>query len=124
MTQPAHDHTQSDAANRASDSVRLHILAGMARKWAAIRLSDGGSDGTAYDSKRDATRHQLHETQCMYVQIPLDDFPPAHAERLLEVHRKLYAAGFRLQDPEGQRDFIVPYTREDLRALNIFGIRQ
>jgi hypothetical protein len=124
MSQPEHDHRFSDSANRASDSIRLHILGKSAGKWAAIRLSDGGSDGTVYDSKRDAISHQIHETQCMYVKIPWDDFPPLHAERLLKVHRDLYAAGFRLQDPDGERDFIVPYTREDLRAFNIFGIRQ
>lgn len=124
MTQPRHDHQYSDAANRASDCIRIHILARMAGKWAAIRLSDGGSDGIVYDSKSAAIRHQLHETQCMYVKIPWDDFPPVHAERFLDIHRKLYDSGFRLQDPEGIRDVIIPYTREDLSALNIFGIRQ
>ncbi len=107
----------SDAARRCSDAVRLHIAAGMAGKWAAIRLSDGGSDGTAYDSRADAIRHQLHETQCAYVKIPLDDMPPDHAERFLAFHRKAYDAGFRLTDPDDRREPVMPYTREGFRTF-------
>lgn len=125
MTQLSHDHSYSDAANRCSDAIRIHILAGMAGKWAAIRLSDGGSDGTPYDSRRDAIRHQLHETQCAYIKVPLDDMSPMHAERFLAAVRKCYDGGFRLIDPDDQRELILPYTKEDLRhaGLNIFGMR-
>lgn len=124
MSQPCHDHRYSDAANRASDCIRLHILAGKAGMWAAIRLSDGSSDGVAYPSRGDAIRHQLHETQCFYVKVPWDDMPPAHAERLIISARRVYDAGLRFTDPDDPREVINPYTREDLRALNIFGIRQ
>ena len=107
----------SDAARRCSDTIRLHIVAKMAGRWAAIRLSDGGSDGVAYDTRADAIRHQLHETQCAYVKIPPDDMPPEHAERFLAFHRKAYDAGFRLTDPDDRREVIMPYTLERFRDL-------
>ena len=105
--------TDSDAAKRCSDMIRIHILAGMGGKYAAIRLSDGGSDGVAYDTRRDAIRHQLHERQCAYIKIPLDNMPPAHAERFLKIQRDLYDNGFRLCDPDGP-ELISPITDEGM----------
>jgi hypothetical protein len=107
--QPAY----SDAAKRCSDHIRLHILAGMGGKYAAIRLSDGGSDGIAYDTRRDAITHQLHEQQCAYIRIPLDSMPVDHAERFLQIQRDLYDRGFRLCDPDGP-ELISPITTEGL----------
>jgi hypothetical protein len=98
----------SDAAKKCSDTIRLHIVAGKAGHWAAIRLSDGGSDGRAYDKRRDAIRHQLHETQCAYVCIPPDDMSPRSAENFLQIHRNLYDAGFRLTDPDDTRTPVIP----------------
>lgn len=97
----------------------MHIACGMGGKWAAIRLSDGGSDNTAYDSRWDAVRHQRHETLCAYVMIPLDDMPPQHAEVFLAFHRKVYDSGFRMSsDVKDKRQIIMPYTREAMtRAL-------
>lgn len=109
----------SDDAKRCSDQIRLHIVAGMQGKWAAIRLSDGGSDGIAYDTREDAIRHQLHEKQCAYIKIPWDDMPPEHAERFLAIQRELYDAGFRFCDPEGFGP-IIPMNMEDLRnSINL-----
>ncbi len=98
----------SDAAKRCSDMIAIHILAGKAGLWAAIRLSDGSSDGIAYDRRADAIRHQLHESQCAYVKIPHDAMPLAEAESFLEFHRKAYDAGFRLIDPDDPRELIQP----------------
>jgi hypothetical protein len=92
----------SDRARRCSDIINLHVTAlgfGAFGKWAAIRLSDGGSDNVVYDSKADAVRHQLHETQCAYVQIPVGGMTAHHAEIFLEFNVKLYDAGMRLSDP-------------------------
>lgn len=93
----------SDAARRCSDVINTHVAVhkfGAFGKWAAIRLSDGGSDGVMYDTKADAVRHQLHETQCAYVRIPLDGMSAREAEIYLEFNRKLYDAGMRMSDPE------------------------
>jgi hypothetical protein len=92
-----------DYARRLSDEVRLHIVCGNAGKWIAARLSDGGGDGTVYDTRADAIAHQLHETQCAYLCIPHDDLSPRSAGRYLEMHRELYDGGFRLSDPDDPR---------------------
>jgi hypothetical protein len=89
-----------DAARRCSDVIRTHVVAGSIGRWAAIRLSDGGSDGIPYDTRAEAVRHQLHETQCAYVQIPYDDMSPRAAGVFLRFHRDAYDAGMRLTDPE------------------------
>lgn len=117
MTQPRHEPEFSDAANRCSDQVRLHIVAGNAGKWAAIKLADGSSDGIAYDERADAIEHQLHESLCCYVKIPYDDMPPREAEAFMAVNRKLYDAGFRLTDPDDERMPIMPYRMEEVAAL-------
>lgn len=114
----------SDAAKRCSDTIRLHIVAGQKGRWVAIRLSDGGSDGVVYDTRADAIRHQLHESQCAYVKVPPDDMPPEHAERYLAFHRRAYDGGFRLTDPDDRREPIMPYTLEALQgALRPIGRR-
>ncbi len=108
----------TEAGRRCSDLIRLHIATGNAGQWVAIRLSDGGSDGTAYPTRRDAIRHQLHETLCAYVKIPRDDMPPAEATRFLGINRLLYDKGLRLIDPDGpDHDLILPDRTEDFDAL-------
>lgn len=107
--------TASDPARRASDTVNLHVLAGHAGKWVAIKLHDGTSDGTVYDLKRHAVRFQLHEHMCMYVQMPPDGLSPGAAERLLKIHRNLYDSGFRLTEPDAEVG--LPYSSEDVPCL-------
>lgn len=101
-----------------------HVLAARAidgqGKWIAARLSDGSTDGTVYDSKADAVKHQLHETQCAYLVVPPAPMPPAEATAYLELHDKMYAAGYRLQDP----DTTPMLTRDMMPALNRAGRRQ
>lgn len=95
----------SDAARRAADQINLHVSAlghEAFRKYVAIRLSDGGSDGTLYDTRADAIRHQLHEQQCAYFRIPPfgEMAKPVECESFLTLHRSLYDAGRRLADPD------------------------
>ena len=91
-----------DRTRRAYDQIMTHVHGlgeEAAGRWVAIRLSDGGSDGVLYDSKPDATRHQLHEKQCAYVCIP--PFSVLHIKelhRFLELSDEIYAAGGRLSD--------------------------
>lgn len=93
------DSRYSEAAHRCSDIVRMHIMAGARDRWVAIRLSDGGTDGATYDSRSDAIRHQLHETQCAYLLIPWDDLAPRSAETYLRHVRDLYGRGIPLSHP-------------------------
>lgn len=104
-----------DTARRASDAIRLHLLANRDQtihSWVAIRLSDGGTDGVLYDTKAQAVRHQLHEYQCAYVYVPADGMPPRVAETFLRFHRHLYDNGFRLADPDKDLEVIMPNRRE------------
>ena len=104
----------SDAARHASDAVQLHVAAigfEAVGKWVAVRLMDGHSDGTLYDSKGAAVRHQLFENLCAYVRVSPAGMNPCAAESYLATHRKLYKAGFRLADPD--RQVIPRLTRRD-----------
>jgi len=99
----------SDAAKRAAGIINGYA-AFMDRdelmsKYVAIRLSDGGSDGSLYDSKRDAVRHQSDEKLCAYISfrnLPLET-TPKEMEVFLRFNREAYDKGFRLTDPDDQR---------------------
>jgi hypothetical protein len=119
----------SDAARRCADIVNGYILSRnwdeLRDSWVAIRLSDGGSDGTLYDTKRDAVRHQLFEMQCAYVSFRnlAGGISPLEAERYLDYNRRAYDAGFRLPDPDavnGGPDLFLPsQTYDALRESHV-----
>jgi hypothetical protein len=113
----------SDAAMRVSDEYRLHRLGDPTNavgKWIACRLSDGVSDHTLYDSKRDGVTHMHHNEQWyMFIQIGPHDMSPCNAEGFIKVKRKLDNAGIRLTDPEhrnGGMDVIPRVAREDMAS--------
>lgn len=95
------------AATRMSEQVREAVANGYAGFWMAFRLSDGRSDEVVYEKRSDAIRHQLHEQQCCYVKIPWDNMPVRAARSLLQTTRRLYEAGFRLADPDDERQLII-----------------
>lgn len=95
-----------DAGKRASDHIN-NILVGqgfsnVAHKTIAINLGTGDYDGTLYDTKRDAVRHQKNEFLCMYLQFRSmrGGVTPEEMARVIQVHRQAYANGFRLPDPD------------------------
>lgn len=101
-----------------SDVIRLHQTALptdelLARRFVAIRLSDGGSDGVAYETREDAISHQLHETQCGYFEIPRPHITwgPETCDSLLWYARSRYNAGYRAAP---DRQLILPMKTEDL----------
>lgn len=79
-----------------------------------MRLSDGGSDGNAYDTRDLAIRFQLHPLQCCYIRIPLLPMPPAEAQAYLDMWRDLYDQGVRLGH-EGDKDPMVPIRMENMK---------
>lgn len=112
----------SDEAKRASDIINGYYayipLDRLLRSWIAIRLSDGGSDGTLYDSKRDAVRHQSDEFLCAYISLKNcpNGVSPLEAERFLAYTRALYDAGMRLPDPDdltGGPEAFMPVAQFD-----------
>lgn len=104
----------TDAARRCAEQVTLHVLAGATGRWCAVRMSDGGSDGIAYDTRDQAIRHQLHVHQCVYVVVPLLPMAEAEAQAYLDMWRDLYDQGVRLGH-EGDKDPMVPIRMENMK---------
>lgn len=97
--------------------------------WLAVRLSDGGTDGELYHSKRDAVRGQLDEFVCAYFAFRncMNGISCKEAEAFLLYVRAAYDAGMRLPDPDeqfGGPDPFMPVDQFDrLRKIingNIF----
>lgn len=102
-----------DAARRCADAYNFQITVhgeNAYGRWIAVRLIDGSSDATLYDSKADAVRHQLHEMQCAYICIVPGTMTADDAESFLRTNRKLYDAGLRLSDPD--RHVQTPLRKE------------
>jgi hypothetical protein len=117
--------TLIDPARRAADIVNGLLVARTWEEcrggWVAIRLSDGGSDGVLYASKRDAVRHQANEFLCAYVALRslLSGATAPEMARFLYYTRAAYDAGYRLPDPDdatGGPELITPVTRADMMA--------
>jgi len=117
----------SDAAKRASDIINGYRAFvpwdELIHKVVAIRLSDGGSDGVLYDSKRDAVRHQLDEFLCAYVHLRnlVGGASPREMEIFLKWNRDAYDAGFRLPDPDdvkGGPELIMQTLDYDKRRMH------
>lgn len=105
----------TDRARRLSEAVTLALLGqgrGVVGKWLAARLSDGATDGSIYDRKSDAIRHQLHERQCAYVCIPPEGMTVRQADTYLRFTEGLYDSGYHLADPDTHMQ--TPRRREDI----------
>jgi hypothetical protein len=117
-----------DAAKRASDAINLAIsvIGTFNTGYIAIRLSDGGTDGVIYETRRDAVKHQLHETQCAYV--GLRNLPggsnPKEMAVFLTWNRDAYSRGMRLPDPDdvnGGAELLMTAAANDYVASKLFG---
>lgn len=108
-----------DASKRMADNINALVTFTPAwelrTKWLAIRLSDGGYDGTLYDSRDAAIDHQLDERFCAYVCMAtmLQGAKPLDCAIFLEYHRQAYDAGMRLHEPEAPQ-LIMPTLGYDL----------
>lgn len=96
-----------DSAKRAADiinEIRPTLeWSQLKRSWIAIRLSDGGYDGTVYETRRAAIQHQRNEFTCAYFNFLGAAYGGISAwdmGKWLQFHRSAYAAGFRLPDPD------------------------
>jgi hypothetical protein len=113
-----------DSAKRAYDLVAMKAVftdySTRTRQspYMAIRLSDGGSDCVLYDTRREAVRHQLHETTCAYFSFrnsPNGFRTARDAAAFLAWHRAAYDQGHRLPDPDdthGGPELIMPTPTE------------
>lgn len=90
-----------DAGKRFHDALRLHQLVLskeeiLARRFIAISLADGSSDGTVYDNRDDAVRMQrsnIDGNRVLYFQIPLERLPVIACESILWYARRAYDSG-------------------------------
>ncbi len=100
MTTPV--DPKEERAKRALEHLNLlHVTHGSdcGGRWIAISLADGSCDMKLYDSKKEAVRFQLHETQCAYFNfqgIPL----LKELRYYLDMNEELYDNGFALADPD------------------------
>jgi hypothetical protein len=108
-----------EAARRCVDIVNQHVLNGLQGKWAAIRLSDGGSDGIPYDTQTQAKNHQLHPTLCCYIRIPLVGMYLREAQVFMQINRDLYDRGYRLGDPDTTTEAMTPNRQEHVRGFHL-----
>lgn len=89
-------------AQRAWEHLNLYAIVhgneGLNR-WLAISLADGSCDQNPYATKREAIRHQLHETQCAY--LFFTGKPKLTELRFyLDTCERLYDAGMSMADPD------------------------
>lgn len=118
------DQAFADAGRRASDIINGHLVANpwddVRDMFIAIKLEDGSSDGTLYESKADAVRHQTHEQQCAYISFRnlVGGANPKEMAIYLKFNRDAYKAGMRLVDPDNQkapvRDLLIPTAGYDM----------
>ena len=112
------EHRNFDAAKRMSDMIALHqtVLTTeeiIAKRFVAVALSDGSSDGTAYETRHDALRHQKgHPALYAYIQIPLERWNTFECDTLLWYVRGVYDAGYRPRLDEAE--LIIPRNIEEV----------
>jgi hypothetical protein len=96
----------TDSARRFSDNVNALLTFSDAweirHSWIAVKLEDGSYDGTIYDTRADAIRHQSDERLCCY--FPIGNFASGlsalDAQLILDLQRHAYDAGMRITDEQ------------------------
>lgn len=107
-----------DAARRFAEIVALHqtVLTKdeiLAKRFIAVRLADGGTDGVCYDTRESAILASGNSpSRCGYFQIPLERWSAATCDTLLWYVRANYDSGFR-EDPSHQ--LIISNNLENMR---------
>jgi hypothetical protein len=103
-----------DVARRVSDAVNLHISVNeQARGWVACRMDTGESDGSLYDTRSDAVRHQKNESFCFYLKVQPGGMTAKQAWVNVVAFRKLRDAGIR---PDHE-DVTLPQRAELMRHV-------
>lgn len=101
--------------------VICHPIDTLIHSWIAVKLADGSYDGTLYDTRRDAVRHQQYEQQCAYINLGpvMGGMEIQAAYAILKFTRDAYAANMTFIDPEhptGGMDIGMPVAMEDVRT--------
>lgn len=124
-----HNPFITDEAKRISDIVNAYLVFTphdeIMTKWIAIKLSDGTTDGTLYDSRREAIRYQLSANQCAYLSFRniANGITPSEAGRYLAWARGVAKAGGIMPDPDeqygGPEAFMGVSQNDRLRAIGL-----
>jgi hypothetical protein len=97
---------EKDAAARISEAYNLHVVAhpDNVGKYIACRLDDGSSDGTLYDTWKDAIRDKdpFADLYC-YPRIIPSGMVVEHALAFLKAARRAHVMGLRFTDPDDVR---------------------
>jgi len=109
-------HRYSDDARRLADNASMVLVVTKAsgeidRRWIAVKLIDGSSDGEMYYSREDAVRHQKFPWLCIFLLIPPTGISYQEAEDLLAVWRRAKSAGW---STESEKTLILPRTLEGI----------
>lgn len=115
------EHT--DAAKRISDTYSLHRLADpifSIGRWFGVCLADGTSDNCLYDTRLAAVIHSRHnESYFGYIQIVPSHMSVCDAETWLNIQRRMFDKGIRMNDREhraGGLSMIPRASHEDQMA--------
>lgn len=109
-----------DAARRFFDALNLHrtVLTMdeiLAHRFLAVRLSDGGTDNTVYESRAAAIHANRNAPSRIFTfPVPLERLSLQACDALLTYVRGCYDAGTR-EDPRHQ--LIIPTRLENLETL-------
>lgn len=98
-------NTWPDYVKRPYDVINTHVvgqgLDATMGKWVAIRLEDGYTDETLYDTKRDAVRTKApFERLYCFLKIPPGGVTHGPLKTFIDFNRQLYEAGAQLSDPD------------------------
>lgn len=109
---------ETSSAKRMADAVNLHVMAVLAEGsgrerpgFIAIRLEDGRPSDEAnplYDSRADATRHNMSDPAVCYIKIGRETMPLSEALIVLQMNRMAYKRGVVFTEEE----VIVPQLTE------------
>jgi hypothetical protein len=109
---------ERDAAQRVADAVNVHVSAlaaeGTGRErpgFIAVRLSDGrpaDESNPLYDSRADATRHNIDNLNVFYIRVGREHMPLNEALIVLQMNRMARKRGVIFTEEE----LIVPQLPE------------
>ena len=106
-----------DSGKRMAERINLMLISQpwdvICNSWMAFRLEDGNTDGVLYDTRADAITHQFDERWCCYFSMrnALGGVDPLDCQLFINLHRQVYDAGGRLQDPEGRGRSLIVSTK-------------
>jgi hypothetical protein len=121
--EPKRRTKDTDAGKRFRDALALHhaVLSReeiLARRFMAVSLLDGSSDGHAYETRDEAVQKQtshIDGNRVLYFQIPLELLTVRACESLLWYGRRAYDAGYRPVGVHERGPLYIPTRWEELR---------